>query len=291
MLLDGTRVASEIYHQMKEALRKPFPRRPCLAAVLTTQNPASHAYVRRKVKACHEVGIESEVHHITPHSTEELLTFLDGLNSDPKIDGILIQLPLPSGINLIDVLSHIDPAKDVDGFHPLNVGRVLLGSPDAFYPCTPLGIKVLLEHYKIEVAGRHLVVVGRSNIVGKPLAAIFMQDKPGCNATVTVAHSKTRDLKEITLSADILVVAMGRPRKISADMVAQGAVIVDVGSNSISDPTTKSGTRVVGDVDFDAVRPKCSAITPVPGGVGPMTVAMLLQNTMKSFLDKFGRHA
>jgi methylenetetrahydrofolate dehydrogenase (NADP+) / methenyltetrahydrofolate cyclohydrolase len=285
MLLDGHKIATLIHDEIKEALGAPFPRKPCLAAVLTSQNPASLIYVGRKVKACEHVGIESQVFHLEPQDTKELIAFIQKLNLDPKIDGILIQLPLPRKINLLEVLESIDPTKDVDGFHPLNVGRVLLQDPNAFYPCTPLGIKVLLEKHDIKVEGQHVVIVGRSNIVGKPLAALLLHDAPGCNATVTVAHSHSKNLKEITLSADILVVAIGKPHFIGADMVREGAVVVDVGSSKIGSQGTKSGFRVVGDVAYDSVRHKCSAITPVPGGVGPMTIAMLLKNTLKSFLS------
>jgi methylenetetrahydrofolate dehydrogenase (NADP+) / methenyltetrahydrofolate cyclohydrolase len=284
MLLDGHKIAKEIHNEIKNSLAAPFPRKPTLACVLTSQNPASLMYVGRKTKACQEVGIQSQVFHLEPQSTKELTDFIQKLNIDPAIDGILIQLPLPRKINLLEVIESIDPAKDVDGFHPLNVGRVLLQDPNAFYPCTPLGIKVLLEKHDVKVEGKHVVIVGRSNIVGKPLAALLLHDAPGCNATVTVAHSHTKNLQEITLSADILVVAIGKPHFIGADNVREGACVVDVGSSKISSSGAKSGFRVVGDVEYEAVRHKCSAITPVPGGVGPMTIAMLLKNTLKSFL-------
>lgn len=288
MILDGQKIAREIHEEVKDELLQ-LPegaRRPCLAAVLTTAHPASQAYVNRKVKACAEVGIESQVFHLTPSTTEELLQFIDVLNHDPAIDGILIQLPLPPRIKLLEVLTRIDPAKDVDGFHPLNAGKVLLQDPTAFYPCTPLGIKVLLEKSHIEVRGRHVVILGRSNIVGKPLATLLMQDAPGCNATVTVLHSHSHHLKEIARSADILISAIGKPHYIHAEMIKEGAVVVDVGINRMDDPTSKKGYKIVGDVDFEAVKSKCSAITPVPGGVGPMTIAMLLKNTLKSYLLK-----
>ncbi|MDB6081108.1 MAG: folD [Chlamydiia bacterium] len=286
MLIDSHTIAREIHEEVKKTIDslKYLPRKPCLAAVLATKHPASQTYVARKVKACHEVGIESKVFHIEPTSTKELLNFIDTLNNDPSIDGILIQLPLPPHIKLLDVLMHVDPSKDVDGFHPLNAGKVLLQDPSAFYPCTPLGIKVLLERKSIDVYGKHVVIIGRSNLVGKPLATILMQDAPGCNASVTVTHNKTRNLQEITKTADILVVAIGKPLYIGPDMIKDGAVVVDVGINKIEDASKKSGYRIVGDVDFDAVRKKCSAITPVPGGVGPMTIAMLLKNTLKSYL-------
>jgi methylenetetrahydrofolate dehydrogenase (NADP+) / methenyltetrahydrofolate cyclohydrolase len=290
MLIDGSKIAKEICLEVKHELQKPYPRRPCLAAVLTTKHPASQAYVARKVKMCHEVGIDSQVFHLEPSNTAELLQFIDKLNTSPSIDGILIQLPLAPNINLLEVLQRVDPDKDVDGFHPINAGKVLLQDPSAFYPCTPLGIKVLLERSNIDVVGRHVVIVGRSNIVGKPLATLFLQDAPGCNATVTVTHSKTKNLAEITRTADILVAAIGKPQYIKADMIKQGAIVIDVGINKIEDPSAKSGFRIVGDVDFEGVKAKCAAITPVPGGVGPMTIAMLIKNTQKSFLKRIAFH-
>jgi methylenetetrahydrofolate dehydrogenase (NADP+) / methenyltetrahydrofolate cyclohydrolase len=286
MLLDGHELARKIREEIKLELSKGYKRAPCLAAVLTTNHPASHAYVARKIKACHEVGIKSQVFELEPAHTKDLIALIHKLNDDPEVDGILVQLPLPHRIQALDIIQEIDPTKDVDGFHPLNAGKVLLQDPSAFYPCTPLGIKVLLESYDIKVAGSHVVILGRSNIVGKPLATLLMQDAPGCNATVTVAHSRSRHLKAIAQSADILVTAIGKPRKIGPDMVREGAVVVDVGINKIEDPSTKSGFRVVGDVDFEAVKHKCLAITPVPGGVGPMTIAMLLKNTLKSFFSR-----
>lgn len=286
MILDGHKIARQIHDDIKNQLQIQLPRPPCLAAVLTTKDPASHAYVNRKIKACNEVGIKSQVFHLEPAHTQDLINLIHTLNRDPEVDGILVQLPLPPRISVLDVIREIDPEKDVDGFHPLNAGKVLIQDPTAFYPCTPLGIKVLLESYKIEVAGRHVVILGRSNIVGKPLATILMQEAPGCNATVTVAHSKSRHLKEIAHSADILVTAIGKPLKIGPEMVKEGAVVIDVGINKIEDSTTKSGYRIVGDVDFENVHSKCSAITPVPGGVGPMTIAMLLKNTLKSFFTR-----
>jgi len=289
MLLDGHTVAKKIYEELKETLQASrYSRAPCLAAVLTTKNPASQSYVNRKVKACKEVGIDSQVFHIDPSNTEELLHFIDTLNASPAIDGILIQLPLPPKVKLLDVLRRIDPTKDVDGFHPLNAGKVLLQDPTAFYPCTPLGIQALLMHYNIETSGRHVVILGRSNIVGKPLATLLMQEGPGANATVTVAHSRSKHLKAICQTADILVSAIGKPLHVGADLVPENCTVIDVGINKIEDPTSATGFRIVGDVDFHAVKSKCHAITPVPGGVGPMTIAMLLKNTVKSFLLRHG---
>ncbi len=283
MILDGKRVASRIHDDLKKRVQELSGRSPCLVAVLTTDHPASHTYVKRKVAACSEVGITSKVIQITPKATQEILDLIDRLNADESVDGILIQLPLPEGINLMQVLERIDPRKDVDGFHPLNIGKILLSDLNALYPCTPLGIKVLLQAYEIDVAKRHVVIVGRSNIVGKPLAALLLQDAPGANATVSVAHRHTKNLEALTKSADILVVAVGKPNTIRAPMVKQGAVVVDVGINRIEDPTTRSGFRLVGDVAYDEVAPLTSAITPVPGGVGPMTIAMLLSNTLECY--------
>ncbi len=253
---------------------------PGLAVVLVGDNPASVSYVTAPERACAAVGIRSFPHHLPAATTQaELLALVARLNADPAVHGILVQLPLPKGLDEDAVLLAIDPAKDVDGFHPVNVGRMMLGQP-AMLPCTPRGICVLLERAGIAVAARHVVVVGRSNIVGKPLANLLLQK--GADATVTVCHSRTPDLAEHTRRADILVVATGRPNTVTAGMVKDGAVVVDVGVNRIPDATKKRGYRLVGDVDFDGVAPKASAITPVPGGVGPMTIAMLLANTIEA---------
>lgn len=282
MILDGKAVANGIQESLRKAILAKNGRPPCLAAVLTTDHPASLSYVNRKVAACKEVGITSRVIKIAPKSTSELLNLIDQLNMDNTVDGILVQLPLANEMHLRSVLERVDPRKDVDGFHPINMGKILLSDQDAFYPCTPLGIKVLLQHYKIDILGKHVVVVGRSNIVGKPLAAMLMQNAPGCNATVTVAHRFTENLKDLCKSADVLIVAVGKPNLIRADMCKSGVVIIDVGINKVEDNTKKSGYRIVGDVAFDDLLPIASHITPVPGGVGPMTIAMLLQNTVKS---------
>jgi methylenetetrahydrofolate dehydrogenase (NADP+) / methenyltetrahydrofolate cyclohydrolase len=231
------------------------------------------------------VGILSFFHHL-PETTseEELLKLISDLNHDKNVDGILVQLPLPSHMNSEKIIEAIDPKKDVDGFHPINIGKLLLGLKGGFVPCTPLGIKILLERYQIPVVGKDVVIVGRSAIVGKPLAALLMQNAPHCNATVTVVHSQTRDLKAHCARADILVAAIGSPRFITADMVKERAVVVDVG---ISREESDGGYRLVGDVDFNQVEKKCFAITPVPKGVGPMTVAMLLHNTLLSHQRRF----
>lgn len=282
MILDGKFVAERIHNELKTAISLLKGRSPCLAAVLTSDHPASHTYVKRKVATCKEVGITSKVIQIAPKTTQEVLDLVDSLNADDEVDGILIQLPLPEQINLMQVLERVDPKKDVDGFHPVNIGKVLLSDSSAFCPCTPLGIKVLLQHYQIEVAKKHVVIIGRSNIVGRPLAALLLQNAPGANATVTVAHRLTTNLSDITKTADILVAAVGSPNLIRASMVKPGAVVVDVGINRIEDAKARTGYRLVGDVAYDEVAPLCSAITPVPGGVGPMTIAMLLSNTLRA---------
>lgn len=287
MILDGKLVASTIHEQLKAAINDLSGRKPCLAAVLTTEHPASHTYVKRKVAACKEVGITSKVIQIAPTTTEEVIQLVDRLNNDPEVDGILLQLPFPHGIDVMQVMERIDPKKDVDGFHPCNIGKILLSDTSAMHPCTPLGIKTLLQFYKIEVARKHVVIVGRSNIVGRPLAALLLQNAPGANATVTVAHSLTENLAEITRTADILVAAVGSPDLIRANMVKEGAVVVDVGINRKDDPNSPKGFKIVGDVAYDEVAPVTSAITPVPGGVGPMTIAMLLSNTLKAYKLKF----
>lgn len=274
-LIDGKKIAQEIRRGLKEKIEKISGRKPGLAFVLIGENPASQAYVKMKKKGCLEVGIHSEILELPENiSQEALLQAINGLNSDPKIDGILIQQPFPKDISIKAVVEKTDPNKDVDGFHPLNIGRLLLGEEGGFAACTPLGVIKLLEKSGIETAGKHAVIVGRSNIVGKPLAALLM--KQGTDCTVTVAHSRTKNLKEICQTADILVAAIGKPHFIKKEMVKKGAVVIDVGINR-----TKEG--LVGDVAFDEVKEIAGAITPVPGGVGPMTIAMLLSNTYDSF--------
>jgi methylenetetrahydrofolate dehydrogenase (NADP+)/methenyltetrahydrofolate cyclohydrolase len=254
---------------------------PGLATVLVGADPASQVYVGGKEKAARELGIYSERHDL-PAATDEpaLLELISRLNKDPKICGILVQLPLPKHINENNVIMAIDPRKDVDGFHPVNVGKIMIGEPD-YLPCTPHGIQELLVRSGIETGGADVVVVGRSNIVGKPIANILVQKKPGANATVTMCHTGTRDLASHTRRADILIVALGKPKAITADMVKEGVVVIDVGVNEIG--RTAEGKRIlVGDVDFEAVKEKAEAITPVPGGVGPMTIVMLMSNTVKA---------
>ncbi len=251
---------------------------PCLAAILVGDDPASQVYVRNKEKACAAAGMKSILHRLPAETTqEELLTLVAQLNQDPSVHGILCQLPLPKQIAEKVILDAISPDKDVDAFHPTNVGLILQGRP-RFLPCTPYGIQEMLRRYNIETSGKHIVILGRSDIVGKPMAAMMVQRGAGADATVTVCHSHTKDLASVTRLADILIVAIGKPRFVTADMVKDGAVVVDVGINRL-----ESG--LAGDVDFESVAPKTSAITPVPGGVGPLTITMLLGNTLKAAMQ------
>src|SRR5881296_4574697 len=256
---------------------------PGLAVVLIGENPASQVYVRMKGKACQEAGLYHETLKLPKETTERnLLGLIERLNADHKIHGILVQLPLPPQINAQRVLHRIDPAKDVDGFHPENVGKVSIGDASGFRPATPYGVQQLLVRSQIETKGSHAVIVGRSNIVGRPMAALLLQDGPGGNATVTVSHSRTRDMKSVTRLADILIVAIGKPEFITGDMIKPGAAVIDVGVNRMEDPSTKQGYRLVGDVQFEDAKQVAGAITPVPGGVGPMTITMLLYNTVQA---------
>ncbi len=283
-LIDGKAISAQIREEVRLDVESLAARGvvPGLATVLVGENPASTTYVRSKQRACEKAGIHSRDIRLPEETSEsELLSTVTELNGDTDIDGILVQLPLPSQIDPQRVIMTIDPSKDVDGFHPVNLGKLLSGE-DAFYPCTPHGILVMLERSGIAVEGRHVVVVGRSNIVGKPLAALLMQKRSGANATVTVCHSRTTDLASHTRRADILVAAAGQVGFITGDMVREGAAVVDVGINRVDDPEAKRGYRLVGDVDFDGASQRASRITPVPGGVGPMTIAMLLTNTVRS---------
>jgi methylenetetrahydrofolate dehydrogenase (NADP+) / methenyltetrahydrofolate cyclohydrolase len=255
---------------------------PHLAAVLVGNNGASETYVASKVKACEEVGFKSTLVRLEDNiSSLKLLDTVGQLNSDPDVDGILVQLPLPAHISAEEVINAIDPAKDVDGFHPSNVGKMVLGQ-SGFIPATPYGIMLLLEHYKIDTKGKHAVVVGRSNIVGRPMSILLSGSGNPGNCTVTICHSHTQNLKEFCRSADIIVAALGKPGFVTEDMVKEGAIIIDVGITRVQDASKKSGYRISGDVDFEKVAPKCSYITPVPGGVGPMTIAALMKNTFKA---------
>lgn len=283
MIIDGVHIAQEIQAEIKAAIAVMTTRKPHLAVIQIGSNPASSIYVRRKMKACADVGILSTFSHLpdTVHE-KELLAAIDKLNHDTDIDAILIQLPLPKHIDAMSIMQQLDPAKDVDGFHPINMGKLLIGDTSGYIPCTPLGIKTLLDRSGIVIPGKHAVIVGRSNIVGKPMAALLMQNTPNLNATVTVAHSHSKDLKALCQEADILIAAVGKKNCITADMIKEGAIVIDVGINQIEDPQKRGGYRLCGDVNFASVQPKCSFITPVPGGVGPMTIAMLLSNTLLS---------
>lgn len=283
-IISGKEISDEIKEELKGriALLNEKGVTPGLAVVLVGEDPASQVYVRMKGKSCDELGLYSETRRYPEDLPEdELLGVIDELNADPRIHGILVQLPLPKHIDENKILLRIMPEKDVDGFHPVNVGKMLIGEP-GFLPCTPHGIQELLVRSGNDPEGKHVVVVGRSNIVGKPVTAILIQKKKGANATVTVCHSRTKDLPAMCREGDILVAAMGVPQFIKADMVKEGAVVIDVGVNRVDDPSAKRGYRLVGDVDFEPVAEKASAITPVPGGVGPMTIVMLMMNTVIS---------
>ena len=286
-IIDGKKVASDIRTELKvtiDKLKEEGKGVPGLVAILVGEDPASKVYVGMKEKACIEVGLYSKLDRLSAETTEaELLKLIDQYNNDEKVHGILVQLPLPKHINEDAIIEAISPLKDVDGFHPINVGNMMIGK-ETLYPCTPHGVVELLKRYNIETKGKHVVVVGRSNIVGKPVANMLLQKKAGANAVVTVVHSAAEDLASITKQADILIAAIGVPEFIKTDMVKDGVVIIDVGVNRVEDSSKKSGYKLVGDVDFANVSEKSSFITPVPGGVGPMTIAMLLQNTYLAYL-------
>jgi methylenetetrahydrofolate dehydrogenase (NADP+)/methenyltetrahydrofolate cyclohydrolase len=265
---------------------------PGLTVVLVGDNPASAVYVRSKEKASVEAGMVGETIRLSANTSEsELLALVDRLNADARVHGILVQMPLPKQIDPNKVIRRLDPAKDVDGFHPVNVGKLLIGERDGFAPCTPAGVQELLVRSGVETKGKDAVVVGRSNIVGKPMAALLMQDGAGGNCTVTVCHSRTHDLAGHVRRGDIVIAALGRPASIHGDMLKPGAVVIDVGINRVDDPTSEKGYRIVGDVDFESARQVASRITPVPGGVGPMTIAMLLRNTVQAARQLAGRGA
>ncbi len=283
-IIDGKAISAQIREELKSEIKRLTDKgvKPGLAVVLVGENPASQVYVGSKEKSCQELGIYSECYRLPEKTPEaELLALVDKLNHKKEVDGILVQLPLPKHINEEKVLMKIDPDKDVDGFHPVNVGRMCIGN-SRFLPCTPWGVQELLMRTGNDPSGKHVVVLGRSNIVGKPVANILIQKAKGANATVTVCHSATKDIASITRQADILVAAIGQPEFVKANMVKDGVVVIDVGVNRIPDASTKSGTRLIGDVAFKEVSEKAKAITPVPGGVGPMTIAMLMKNTVKS---------
>ncbi|KPJ84290.1 MAG: methenyltetrahydrofolate cyclohydrolase [Gemmatimonas sp. SG8_23] len=285
-IISGKEISEEIRAELKEkvaALKERTGVVPGLATVLVGEDPASQMYVGMKNKAAAAMGIHSRQITLPSDTPEdELLGVVEGLNADPEIHGILVQLPLPGHIDEAKVIEAIEPLKDVDGFHPMSVGRLQTGSGECFAPCTPAGVIEMLMRSGHDPSGKHVVVVGRSNIVGKPLASLLMRKASGGNATVTVAHSRTPDLGAVTRTAEILVVAMGRPEMITGDMVSEGTVVIDVGTNRVDDESRERGYRVCGDVLFDEVSEKAAAISPVPGGVGPMTITMLLANTVKS---------
>ncbi|OGV65117.1 MAG: bifunctional 5,10-methylene-tetrahydrofolate dehydrogenase/5,10-methylene-tetrahydrofolate cyclohydrolase [Lentisphaerae bacterium RIFOXYA12_FULL_48_11] len=283
-IIDGKQIAADIRNELKHEVSalKQKGITPGLGVILVGEDPASKSYVTAKERACEEIGLYSDDYRLPRETTQaDLITLVKKMNADPKINGILVQLPLPKHINESDVLMAIDPAKDVDGFHPVSVGKMMIGEK-AFLPCTPHGVIKLLERSGVKTEGAHVVVVGRSNIVGKPVANLLFQKKKNANATVTICHTGTKDLSYFTKQADIIIAATGKPNTITADMVKNGVVIIDVGVNRIEDTSKKSGFRLVGDVDFEALKGKASLITPVPGGVGPMTITMLLFNTVES---------
>ncbi|MFZ9033029.1 MAG: bifunctional methylenetetrahydrofolate dehydrogenase/methenyltetrahydrofolate cyclohydrolase FolD [Anaerohalosphaeraceae bacterium] len=283
-IIDGKQVAADMRAELKEKVAELKAKgvTPGLAVVLVGDDPASKSYVTAKERACEEIGIYSNDNRLAADTSEEdLLTLIDKLNKDSKVNGILVQLPLPKHIDEDKVLLAIDPAKDVDGFHPVNVGKMVVGQ-DAYLPCTPHGVIQLLLRSNVKLEGAEVVVVGRSNIVGKPVANMLIQKSPTGNATVTVCHTRTKNMAEHVKRADIVIAAAGWPNTVTADMVKDGAVVIDVGVNRVEDATKKRGYRLVGDVDFEGVKEKASLITPVPGGVGPMTITMLLYNTVQS---------
>jgi len=283
-IIDGKRIAADMRDELKEEVTRLKKQGivPGLGVILVGDDPASQSYVTAKERACENIGIYSDDNHLPAEtSRKELMALVEKMNNDVKINGVLVQLPLPGGLDESEVLLAIDPSKDVDGFHPINVGKMMIGEK-SFLPCTPHGIVQLLVRSGVTIEGAEVVIVGRSNLVGKPLANMLIQKKPNANATVTICHTRTKDLARHTKRADIIVAAAGRPNTVTAEMVKEGAVVIDVGVNRVEDATKKKGYRLVGDVDFEAVKEKASLITPVPGGVGPMTITMLLYNTVES---------
>ena len=281
-VIDGKAVSSKLLEALKHDIAT-LKSAPGLAVILVGDNPASKSYIGMKKKACANLGVQSFEFLLPEASTEsELIDVIDTLNARKEVHGILLQMPLPKHFDEQAMLHRIAPEKDVDGFHPVNVGNLLIGR-DTFKSCTPFGVMALLQHYNIQTEGKHVVIVGRSNIVGKPMAAMLMQNEVGANATVTVCHSRTKDLASITRQADILIAAIGKPLFITKDMVGDGAVVIDVGINRVDDSSDARGYKLVGDVDYTAVAQTASAITPVPGGVGPLTIAMLMTNTVTAY--------
>jgi methylenetetrahydrofolate dehydrogenase (NADP+) / methenyltetrahydrofolate cyclohydrolase len=291
MILSGKQIADQILDEIQEKIQNGSRKRPPhLAVVLVGEHPASLSYIAMKQKACEKVGIESKLHHFqSTISQQELTEVIQKLNQDPKVDGILLQLPIPDHLSQEHFIELISPEKDVDGFHPINLGRLLAGETGGFIPCTPLGIYELLNRGQIVTKGAHVVILGRSRIVGMPLAVLLAQ-KQGANSTVTICHSASFNIKALAKEADILVAAMGKAEFVTADMVKEGAVVIDVGINRVEDPSKEKGYRLTGDVSFEAVSQKAKMITPVPGGVGPMTVALLMHNTWKAFEQQCAKH-
>jgi methylenetetrahydrofolate dehydrogenase (NADP+) / methenyltetrahydrofolate cyclohydrolase len=288
MIIDGNKLSESILEKLA-AQRKTFAREPQLAFIQVGEEPASISYIKKKQKVAARIGIHSEVCKLPEAVTEEtLIALIQSLNVSLQVHGILVQAPLPSHIDSQKVFNSIDPDKDVDGFHQLNLGKLCQEDPSGFVPCTPLGITKLIEHAAIPTMGKQVVILGRSLIVGKPAALLFLQKQSFANATVTVCHSHSQAIEDITSRADILIAAIGRPHFVTAQMIKPGATVIDVGINRIPDASKPSGYRLVGDVDFEAVQAKAGAITPVPGGVGPLTVAMLMHNTLKAYLKKHG---
>ena len=285
-IIDGNELAKQIKSELKQkvdAVVAAGKRAPHLVAVLIGEHPASRSYVTNKVRSCGEAGFQSTlIQRPAEISQQALMDIIQDLNNDPEIDGFIVQLPLPEHMHEMDITLAIKPEKDVDGFHPMNIGRMTLGLP-AYLPATPMGIMQMLERYNIDISGKQCCVIGRSNIVGTPISILLSRRAVPGDGTVVLCHSRTPNIKEIAAESDLLVVALGRPNFVKADMVKDGAVVIDVGINRVDDASKKSGFRLVGDVDFDAVAPKCSYITPVPGGVGPMTVTSLLINTWKAY--------
>ncbi len=283
-IIDGKQVAEDIRAELKDEVARLKEQGivPGLGVILVGDDPASRSYVTAKERTCEDLGIFSDDNRLADDaSQEELMALVEKMNADPRINGILVQLPLPKHMDEAAVLMAIDPSKDVDGFHPVNVGKMVVGEK-AFLPCTPNGVVQLLIRSGVKTEGAHVVVVGRSNIVGKPVANMLLQKKDGANATVTICHTRTKDIASFTRQADVVIAAAGRPNTITAEMVKDGVVVIDVGVNRVEDSSKKRGYRLVGDVDFDAVKEKASLITPVPGGVGPMTITMLMHNTVQS---------
>lgn len=283
-LIDGNKIAADIIAELKAEVAQVQGRKPCIALVRVGNDPASVSYVAKKEKTSAEIGVTSRI--ILPPVTitqDELFAQIDALNADPDVDGILVQSPLPKHIDEVAVFRRVSPDKDVDGFNTLNLGKVAQEDETGFVACTPAGIMELLSRSNVDLKGKHVVVLGRSLIVGKPVALLALQKKAGANGTVTICHSQTTNLAGLVQQADVLIAAIGKPEFVTADMVKTGAVVIDVGINRVADASKKSGYKLVGDVQFSTVAPKCSLITPVPGGVGPMTVAMLMKNTVKAY--------